>query len=84
MSVIPNNNNATARDCTHGKDLFMTKEQIKKLAINQMVDDIKDYEKHGVFGEDLWDSINIYDYSNSLTEKDKIKAFQIAGYEVYQ
>lgn len=62
----------------------MTKEQSRKLAITQMVDDIKDYEKHGVFGEDLWDSINVCDYSNSLTEKDKIKAFQIAGYEVYQ
>lgn len=60
----------------------MTKEQSRKLAISQMIDDIKDYEKNGVFGADLWDSINIYDYSNLLTEKDKIEAFKVAGYEV--
>ena len=63
----------------------MTKEQGRKLAINQMVDDIKELEKLGFLnGEELWDSINIYDYSNLLTEKDKIKAFQMAGYKVYQ
>ena len=51
-------------------------------AIKQMVDDIKYLENNGLGADDIWEGIDIQNYSYYSTEEDKIKAFQMAGYYV--
>ena len=47
-----------------------------------MVDDIMYLEKRGIEIDNIWDSIDLNNYSYYCTEEDKIKAFQKAGYTV--
>ena len=56
--------------------------EYRELGIKQMVDDIKYMENYGISGDDLWDGINLNQYSYYNTEQDKIEAFKRAGYDV--
>ena len=51
-------------------------------AIKLMISDIKHMEKNGVGIDDIWEGIDLNNYSYYSTEADKIKAFQKAGYSV--
>lgn len=51
-------------------------------AIHHMANDIGHLEMNGISGEDLWEAININNYSYYCTEEDKIRAFEMAGYTI--
>ena len=51
-------------------------------AIKQMVDDIKYMENNGIDGDDLWEGIDLNNYSYYSKEADKVEAFRRAGYDV--
>ena len=51
-------------------------------AIKQMVDDIKYMENNGIDGDDLWEGIDLNNYSYYSKEEDKVEAFRRAGYDV--
>lgn len=51
-------------------------------AVHHMVYDIEYLEKNGLSGDDLWDAIDINNYSIYSTEDDKVRAFEMAGYTV--
>lgn len=54
----------------------------KEDAIKHMIDDIKYLEKSGIEADEIWEGIDIQNYSYYCTEEDKIKAFEKAGYTV--
>jgi hypothetical protein len=54
----------------------------REEAIHQMARDIEDLQKNGIDGDELWDAINLNNYSCYSTEEDKIRAFEMAGYTV--
>ena len=43
-------------------------------AIKQMVDDIKYMENNGIDGDDLWEGIDLNNYSYYSKEEDKVEA----------
>ncbi len=51
-------------------------------AIKHMIRDIKYIDKNGVPPEEIWDNMNVKDYSYYATEEDKITAFQKAGFSI--
>ena len=51
-------------------------------AIKQMVDDIKYMENNGIDGDDLWEGIDLNNYSYYSKEEDKVEAFRRVGYDV--
>lgn len=51
-------------------------------AIKQMADDIKYMENNGIDGDDLWEGIDLNNYSYYSKEEDKVEAFRRAGYDV--
>lgn len=59
--------------------------KIKKYredAIHEMVNAIEYYESIGIDGDDLWDAIDLNNYSYYSKEEDKVEAFRRAGYDV--
>jgi hypothetical protein len=60
----------------------MNVRKYREEAIKDMVGDIKRLEKDGLDGDDLWEAIDLHQYSYYTTEEDKVKAFRKAGYSV--
>jgi hypothetical protein len=60
----------------------MNAKKYREEAIKDMVRDIKSLEKDGLDGDDLWEAIDLRQYSYYATEEDKAKAFRKAGYSV--
>ena len=63
----------------------MTKSELRMYredAVLQMASDIEYLEKDGLDCNELWDAIDINNYSIYSTEEDKIRAFEMAGYTV--
>lgn len=71
-------NNKGVRKMATSKDIKKYRED----AIKMMIDDIKYFESLCINEDDLWDNINLCNYSYYSTEEDKVKAFQKAGYTV--
>lgn len=59
-----------------------TIKKYREDAIKQMVDDIRYLEDNGIDGDDLWDGIDLNQYSYYSKEEDKVEAFRRAGYDV--
>ena len=60
----------------------MNAKKYREEAIKDMVRDIKNLELDGLDCDDLWEAIDLHQYSYYATEEDKIKAFKKAGYTV--
>jgi hypothetical protein len=60
----------------------MNTKKYREEAIKDMVRDIKSLERDGLDCDDLWEAIDLHQYSYYATEEDKIKAFRKAGYTV--
>ena len=60
----------------------MNAKKYREEAIKDMVRDIKSLEEDGLDGDDLWEAIDLHQYSYYATEEDKVKAFRKAGCSV--